>query len=708
MAMLNIDTSVDMETCGNASSIVSPACRGGTDALGLPIPCLSAGSFDPAAPVKDRSRCNCCPPLAEIACNRRDAWAQVQTLSVLADPCEVSNTAVNIETALLSVFGENGLESLFGCRDPSGAKRIAQGGMNHLFMVAHNGLLAKCMKPPNTWASEAAEAGNLLAAHPKLAEDVHALAPIAAFVCQAAPGSGAAATMQTPTASGSEEASYEVLVFKYLDGCRPLDEVLQIFQRTHACGVLQSTAICVDFQRNGTCDHIPLLRHLLVSELPKLCRRFHALYGRRHGDFKVGNVMLERSGNLRLADFLSPFCRNCDLEEFLASTKCLHNVVMEMRDAFHEEWVSAEKVTSGKGWQQSQQADYFSRSGLDQRDVDVNLKLLNALDELNAARVASGNSFFGPMPSLLDSIPGLKAPTLSFLDNAQQGDADGLGDLSLPLSPSVAPSGDFQPASLNQDGTGSKSFEGIGHGFSFGVPSPNANLLFRNTLDGNSLLQNALDGKPMFQSPMDGKPLFPSTLEGNSLFPNTLLGAQASGFGGQAPGTNAGFCPPSLSAAMSTTNPAFDSIGSGSGSQFGHHPWPSASALDASQNSGMHSGAPQPRIVLPMPSLAVGCMTKPACNNFPMGHQADAPHRAPVLSPASDGIMPHAHPFGLPPPQLQAPFAGAFAAPPPLAVHNTPLFPPQGGFGNFTPLAGMMPIGKECSTHLGPAHVSFV
>lgn len=667
--MCSMDAMVGLEN-PHAWPSAAAGCSAVGEAVNTAMPGLGTSPFDDMvqSSVRDRSRCTCCPPLTDLSCNLMDTPPRVRTVSLLADPCEVSNNAISIETALLSVFGEDGLELIFGCRDSTGAKRIAQGGMNHLFMVALNGKLAKCMRPPNTWASEASEAEYLRAAQPGLLEDVHALFPLASFVCEAAPGSPAAASAQKP------EVPCELLVFEYLEGCRPVDDIILAFQRTHASGVLQNTAVCTDFRKNGTCDHIPMLRQLLVKQLPMLGRRFHSLYGRRHGDFKVGNVMLERDGNLRLADFLSPFCRNCDCEEFLASTKCLHNVVMECRDAFCEEW--------------SQLVSHSS--ALEQEDVEMNLNLLNALEELDAARLSSGNSLFGPMPSLLDSIPdfGLKVPpALNFADNSQQGvEVDGSASLCSPMSPSfpaVSPS-----FAASGDAAVATSLPGVGLGFSLEMRSPRSNPLFQNALEGNPLLQSALEGKmPQFD--------FHSKLEGNP-------GLN----GGPTPTGNAGACPPSLPGPFPATGPgARDSFGGSRGSSAPCQPWPPMpSAQDATPNSASAHGVAQPRVLLPAPTLGIGGFSQPALGGFSFGQQPDAPHWAPVLPPASDGSSPQASAFGLQPPQLTLPIGSTFAPPvdmfqgktmlSPTAMNGT-FLPPQGGWGNFSPMNGAAPLMRK-------------
>merc|ERR1711879_905758 len=103
-----------------------------------------------------------------------------------------------------------------------------------------------------------------------------------------------------------------------------------MYERTHAVGMLQNSSPCVAHRELGVCEHVHWLSSLLVQQVPLLNRRFQAMHGRRHGDFKANNVLVERGGTPRLADFLSAFCRSCDRNEFLGSIPSMHPAVRDM------------------------------------------------------------------------------------------------------------------------------------------------------------------------------------------------------------------------------------------------------------------------------------------------------------------------------------------------------------------------------------------
>lgn len=366
-------------------SAATAAAAAATDAL-----CAEA-AFSPevAASFMKKLWCSCCPAPVPVACDAQP----LKALPIYADPGEIraaGSGSTGLETALHRVFGAEGLQALFGTPQAVGAKRIAEGGMNHIFMVALAGRVVKCVRPKGVGQSEALETERLRLTTPSLMEDAHALFPLAAFQCRAA-------SPTVPLPPGSTEPC-EVLVFEYLHGCRTVGDLVRSFERTHATGRLQSSACCMTYRQSGSCPHAAAIRHLLAVQVPLLGRRFQALHGRRHGDFKVDNVMVERNGNLRLADFLSPFCRNCDREEFLSSTVTLHPLVQELRDCFPAYWEQAlptatrESVSSAGRW-----------SPVDTRS---NAQLLHELADLDVARRTSPHGLFGEVPSLLDCING--------------------------------------------------------------------------------------------------------------------------------------------------------------------------------------------------------------------------------------------------------------------------------------------------------------
>jgi len=178
-------------------------------------------------------------------------------------------------------------------------------------------------------------------------------------------------------------------------------------------GVLQHTATCAEYRACGTCQHVPLLQSLVVQQSARLSARFQALHGRRHGDFKTDNILLDRGGVPKLADFLTPFCRSCDRREFVTSASANHHVVQEMQVAFERAW-SEETVRSST-------FVFPGVSALEPGEREGNARLMEALEQLVSASQAnsvfsasSQGSLFGPVPDLLGSLSaGWTSPGMS-------------------------------------------------------------------------------------------------------------------------------------------------------------------------------------------------------------------------------------------------------------------------------------------------------
>lgn len=309
------------------------------------------------------------------------------------DPGEVGCVSDSeLASALQRVFGAEGLRALFGRADAEGARRLNSGGLNHVFMVALAGRLAKCTRPRSMHLSEAREAERLLREAPGLASDVHTVFPLAAFLCRE----------RMPVASGPQPC--EVVVFEHLEGCRSLGDLLRMYERTHPVGALRGVAPCPQHRHSGACEHIAQLRSLVAQQAARLNWRFQAMHGRRHGDFKADNVLLDRRGVLRLADFLSPFCTSCDKDEFLGSTDSVHPAINEMRGAFDCAWQA-----------EAQRAEVLARVPgclIAPEEAFHNVQLLEALERLTAAR--QSQSLFGPVPSLLSNI-GMIGPGMAMM-----------------------------------------------------------------------------------------------------------------------------------------------------------------------------------------------------------------------------------------------------------------------------------------------------
>lgn len=317
--------------------------------------------------------CSCCrpvpPPMQRKGCKSILLHADPKMLAAADDE--------HVPAVLQRLLGGEGLLKVFGRPDAHGARRIRCRGMNHVFMVAHAGLLAKCISPKAEHHSEAQEAERLRQEVPSLTVDEHALFPVAVFACQAA----------SPFFQLS--AAYEITVFLFLDGCHSVGDLVRMFERSHPSGCLQSTAACQSFRGTGHCEHLAHLRSLFVQQVPRLSARFQKMHNRRHGDFKADNVLIDRRGIPRLADFLSPFCTSCDRGEFVTSVTSISPIIVALQGEFERAW---------QGEMQREGQVHVLEAG----DAARNVVLMDGLERLAAS--CTGVPMLGPMPSLLSGL----------------------------------------------------------------------------------------------------------------------------------------------------------------------------------------------------------------------------------------------------------------------------------------------------------------
>mmetsp|Transcript_37203 Transcript_37203/g.93295 ORF Transcript_37203/g.93295 Transcript_37203/m.93295 type:complete len:608 (-) Transcript_37203:144-1967(-) len=375
--------------CGATASLFGSPCASPEASPPPAVAGMFCVNLDFSHVALDRPPCSCCQPVTGAGAPPRQAPCPV--LAIHGDPNQLANADDHQVAPLLQrLFGAEGLFAIFGRADVGGARLIRGGGMNHVFMVAHAGRLVKCVRPQSEHFSESQEAERLRVEAPGLAADNHAVFPLATFRCR-------------PSSPLWSQHTCEIVVFEYLENCRSLRDLIRMFERTHPTGALQSTAACPAHRNSGSCEHSLPLQALVVQQVVRLGLRFQVLYGRRHGDLKADNVLIDRRGVPRLADFLSPFCKTCDREEFLNSITSANPAIQAVRGAFDGAWQGeAQRVgEAAVRWR-------HGASPVEPGEAARNAQLMEALETLLAA--SQSNSLFGPMPSLLNGF-GIPAPT---------------------------------------------------------------------------------------------------------------------------------------------------------------------------------------------------------------------------------------------------------------------------------------------------------
>lgn len=209
--------------------------------------------------------------------------------------------------------------------------------------------------------------------------------PLASFVCQPALEELHADLTSQP---------FEIMVFDYLEGCQNLGELIRVFEKTHPNGTLRCSAACPEHRSGQPCRHAQQMRSLMSQQVPFLNKRFQALFNRRHGDLKADNVMIERNGNVRLGDFLNPFCTSCDLDEFMRSTVSTNPLMAEIREGFAQTWQAMSPNVPAQA----------NRPALGPNETSQNVDLMHALAAMSTSGPASYPMFNNPSTSVLGSF----------------------------------------------------------------------------------------------------------------------------------------------------------------------------------------------------------------------------------------------------------------------------------------------------------------
>eukprot|EP00434_Breviolum_minutum_P012772 symbB.v1.2.011255.t2/scaffold748.1/size165754/9 len=358
--------------------VISAACTGPL----LPVGGARHSMVEMKHPTELKD-CSCCKAVEASRMASKPSTDAVSTLTLMADLEEVLKAnEESLPSALLNVFGADGLSSIFGSASAKGAKRLWCGGFNHVFMIELGGKLAKCIRPHGGAGgdcSEVLEAERLRHHFPSIYQDNHILCPQAAFLCKA---------------NTSKHYVCEVLVFNFIPGCQSIADLCRDFERTHPCGVRRSAASCSEHRAleddQVNCEHFRALR-ALVRQAASLGRHFQELHGRRHGDFKADNVLVDQHGHLLLSDFLSPFCVACDRDEFRSSIQSGHPICQQ---DFEEEWQA--QAPACRPFNEAANRKHTAWLAEEMR------KLTEA---------SSKQSLFGPLPDLLQNISSWSSPS---------------------------------------------------------------------------------------------------------------------------------------------------------------------------------------------------------------------------------------------------------------------------------------------------------
>mmetsp|Transcript_63740 Transcript_63740/g.113402 ORF Transcript_63740/g.113402 Transcript_63740/m.113402 type:complete len:681 (+) Transcript_63740:53-2095(+) len=381
----------------------SSDCLAQSQGLHLPVASPTAGLRTLPATCSSQeaalTECRCCKPRTVPTPETHHRNRVLELSAPIEKVAEAENE--DLPSALEAVFGQDGLHAIFGQSRLPGARRLKCSGHNHVFMVEFRGKLAKCTKPHGGAGghfSEVLEAARLRNSAPGLPEDPHAVFPESSFLCEPKMSRNAVDSLSAGTC--------EVLVFDFIEGCQSVGDLFHVFERTHQCGVLKAGTSCQEHRQGleGRCSHALALRSLM-RQAARMGRRFQAMHGRRHGDFKADNVLIDRRGRLLLSDFLSPFCTSCDAEEFRNSLHSSHPVSQELQAAFQDEWQASQSNVS------------FAE---DNADLRQNSWLREELQQLLEA--SRQQPLFGPMPDLLQGIAGwTPSPSLGSLPTNSPG-----------------------------------------------------------------------------------------------------------------------------------------------------------------------------------------------------------------------------------------------------------------------------------------------
>lgn len=281
-----------------------------------------------ASGILSQPICMCCGP-SGIRQGRPLGEAEYLP-EIVVNKNPIDSREDSLDADLLAAFGAEGLQILFERSDAHGIERVGEGGLNHALMVALGNRLIK-FTHVTPGRSEACEAQRLLREIPEMASDPHIACPLGAYRCR------------------MNGASFpcELTMYPFHAATKTVTDIILLFECTHPPEPMRRSSPCLEYRQGTSCKHMQQICSL-VKQVAGINRLFQKRYGRRHGDFKANNVLVDSQGRLVLVDLLNDSLVTCDREEFTRSLGKAHPFVSELQQYFQQacEWWSSQPEPS--------------------------------------------------------------------------------------------------------------------------------------------------------------------------------------------------------------------------------------------------------------------------------------------------------------------------------------------------------------------------